>query len=315
MKFSYTALSKNGKTESGEIVAATALAAGHLLKEQGLAVTAIREAGEQYFKRVFAEFGGVKLPEKIVFIQDLSIMLKSGIPVARSLRILSKQTGNHKFAAILVDICQGVENGKGLYECMSKFPQVFSEIFVSMIKVGEMSGNLDQSLQYLRVQLEREADLRSRVRGAMIYPTVIIITMCIVGFVMSVFVLPKLTSVFKEFGAELPFATRVLISLSDFLEAHALLSMLGLLVFGSGLVVFLRTPGGKRLLYTALLYFPILHPLVTKINLARFARVFSSLLKSGIPIVESLEVAADSIPNVLFREAIKEGAEDRRWGE
>lgn len=314
MKFSYQAITKDGKKQSGIIEAATAIIAGHTLKEQGLIPTELTAQTGHRFAAGFTLMQGVKLQEKIVFIQDLSLMLKSGIPVARALGILSKQTHNKKFSKVLQELTQDIENGKALHESMEKFPKIFSQIFVSMIKVGELSGNLDQSLQYLSVQLEREADLKSHVRGAMIYPSVIVGAMIIIAVVMSIYVLPKLTGVFKDFNTELPVLTQMVMGFSDFMAGNALVVIAGLVVICGAVPTLLRTPPGKRAFDTFMVHMPILSPVVKKINLARFARVFSSLLKSGIPIVEGLHVAADSIPHVLYREAITEGADTVKTG-
>lgn len=295
-------------------MAPSSVLAGHMLKEQGLTPTDLHESTEQTFSKILQSLQGVKLGEKIVFIQDLSIMLKSGIPVARSLKIITKQTHNKRFAKILESITQGIENGKTLHESLGQYPAVFSPIFVSMIKVGELSGNLDESLQYLTVQLEREAELKSRVRGAMIYPAVIVVAMVIIGIVMSIFVLPKLTAVFKDFNQTLPFMTRVVIAISDFMGAHAILAVGGLVGLVVAFGAFLRTAPGKRGLDMFLVRVPIINPIVKKINLARFARVFSSLLKSGIPIVEGLEVSGESMPNILYRETIIQAGQNVKTG-
>lgn len=314
-KFSYIVLNKEGKKETGSIEASSSFAAGHSLKEQGLTPVEIKEVVLTSKGIAFLQnLQGVKLAEKIVFIEDLSIMLKSGIPVARSMKIIAQQTKNKRFQKVLFDICQGVESGKTLGETMGKYPNIFSDIFVSMIKVGELSGNLDQSLQYLSLQLEREADLRSHVRGAMIYPCVIIAAMVLVGIAMSIFVLPKLTSVFKDFNTQLPLSTRIVIAISDFMAGHAILVIFGIVGLVFAFIFGLRTDPGKRAFYQILLRFPIINPIVKKINLARFARVFSSLLKSGIPIVEGLEVAGDSIPNLLYRDVLSKSAVEVKAG-
>jgi type IV pilus assembly protein PilC len=214
-----------------------------------------------------------------------------------------------------VDIAAQVEGGKSLGEALARHENVFSNIFISMVKVGEMSGNLDKSLEYLTVQLHREADLKSKVRGAMIYPAVIVAAMVIIGILMSIFVLPKLTSIFKEFGTvELPFMTRVVIAVADFMSAHAVITVLGLIGSVVGLIMFYRTYTGKRLFDILSTRFLVIGPIVKKINLARFARILSSLLKSGIPIVEGLEVAGNSLGNIPYRELITKSANEVRLG-
>ncbi len=314
-KFTYKALKVDGTHDQGSIVATSAFAAGHDLKQQGLTPTEITEVKEGGSSLQFLQgLRGVALSEKLTFVENLELMLKSGIPVSRSIRILSKQTHNGRFSKILETLEQGVENGRQLNEAMADYPNVFSGIFVNMIKVGEMSGNLETSLQQLGIQLEREADLKSRVRGAMIYPSVIVVAMVLIGITMSMFVLPKLTSVFKEMGGQLPFATRIVVGLSDFMSGNIVLVFAMLVVLAIALVAALRSRVGREILFRTSIVAPGIGPLVVKINLARFTRVLSSLLKSGIPIVEALHVAGDSIPNTLYQAAIKDAAERVKVG-
>ncbi len=314
-KFTYKALKVDGTHDQGSIVATSAFAAGHDLKQQGLTPTEITEVKEGGSSLQFLQgLRGVALSEKLTFVENLELMLKSGIPVSRSIRILSKQTHNGRFSKILETLEQGVENGRQLNEAMADYPNVFSGIFVNMIKVGEMAGNLETSLQQLGIQLEREADLKSRVRGAMIYPSVIVVAMVLIGITMSMFVLPKLTSVFKEMGGQLPFATRIVVGLSDFMSGNIVLVFVLLAALGAGLFFALRSHFGREVLFRTSIVTPGIGPLVVKINLARFTRVLSSLLKSGIPIVEALHVAGDSIPNTLYQAAIKDAAERVKVG-
>lgn len=314
-KFTYTAVNNKGARERGSITAASSLAAGHQLKEQGLIPVELSEAGAGIdILGMLGSLRSVSLTEKLTFVENLELMLKSGVPVARSMRILAKQTRNRQFSKVLEGLEQAVENGSQLYEAMQEHPKVFSDIFVNMIKVGELSGNLETSLKQLGVQLEREADLKSRVRGAMIYPSVIIGAMLIIGVVMSIFVLPKLTSVFKDFGASLPTATLIVVRFSDFMAAHSILVIVGLLVAVAGAVAGLRTAPGRQALHRVSLLLPGIGPLAVKINIARFTRVLSSLLKSGIPIVEALTVSGQSIPNTQYKQALVEAAERVKVG-
>lgn len=314
-EFNYIAMGRDGHKEESTITAPTSVAAGHLLKEQGLLPTQITEKVHGGMSVDFLQnFSSISLAEKITFIENLSIMLKAGISVARSLQILAKQTKNRKFKAIVEEISTQVEAGKGLGETMEKHPEIFSNIFSSMVKVGEMTGNLDKSLEYLSIQLQREADLKSKARGAMIYPSVIVGAMLIIGVLMSIFVLPKLTSIFKDFDTDLPFLTRMVIILADFMSAHAVVAI-GLLVGSiAGLITFLKTKAGQRSLDFFLLHFLIISGIVKKINLARFARILSSLLKSGIPIVEALQVSSDSLGNSYFRDVAAKGSMDVKLG-
>jgi type II secretory pathway component PulF len=227
-EFSYEALTKGGKKESAVINAPNLAAAGHLLKEQGLLPTQITEAHKTDVLNFLRNISTVSLDEKIGVVENLSIMLKSGISISRGLQIIVKQVKNLKLKNIMNDVYSQVQAGKGLGEALGAYPGVFSNIFTSMIKVGELSGNLDKSLEYLGIQLHREADLKSKVKGAMIYPSVIIGAMVIIGVLMSIFVLPKLTSIFKEFETDLPFMTRVVMAVADFMSANAVVTILGM---------------------------------------------------------------------------------------
>ncbi len=314
MKFNYTAQDQQGKRQTGTLVAESALSAGHQLKEQGLTPLELKEDKPTDWSGFLELFGSVPLAEKLVFVENLELLLKSGVPVARSMSILTKQTRNRKFAKVINELHDAVENGTQLNEAMAKYPKIFSDIFVSMIKVGEMSGTMETSLKQLGVQLEREADLRSRVKGAMMYPMVILVAMIVMGVAMATFVLPKLTSVFKEFDAEIPAATRVVIGITDFFSSHPVVVMGIMILALLGAALALRSRPGKQLLGVVALKLPGIGPLAIKINIARFTRVLSSLLSSGIPIVEALSVAGQSIPNVRYKESLLATAERVKLG-
>lgn len=314
MEFSYVATTKDGQRKTATIQAPNLAAAGHMLKEQGFLPLEIKEQGKKNAFSFLKSFGTISLAEKINFVENLSIMLKAGISISRGLQIQVKQTKNVKFKVILTDIYNQVEEGKGLSEALEKYPNIFSNIFFSMIKVGELSGNLDKSLEYLSTQLHREADLRNKVRGAMIYPAVIVSAMVIIGLLMSIFVLPQLTSVFKQFTGNLPFATRVVIAFSDFMSGHTFIVIAGMIGAIVGFVAVYRTYPGKRAFDVILLHFFVINGIVKKINLARFARILSSLLKSGIPIVQALDVAGGSLGSIPYRELIAVSAQDVKVG-
>jgi type IV pilus assembly protein PilC len=314
MEFTYTAITKDGHKESASIQAPNLATAGHLLKEQGLLPTHIEEQSKTSSFDLFKFFTRISLDEKISFIENLSVMLKAGISISRCMQILVKQTKNRKMQVIVSDIYNQVEQGKGLSEALEKYPAIFPNIIVSMIKVGEVSGNLDKSLEYLSIQLHREADLKGKVKGAMIYPSVIVSAMVIIGILMSIFVLPNLTSTFKQFGGSLPFTTKIVIGFADFMAGHAVLVIVGFIGLVVGAVAFFKTYTGKKSLNIFTLHFMIINTIVKKINLARFARILSSLLKSGIPIVQALDVAGDSLDNILYKDLITQASLDVKVG-
>ncbi len=314
MQFSYEALTKDGHKESATIEAPSALVAGHLLKEQGLLPTEIHEKSKNNLLEKLKNMSTVSLAEKINVIENLSVMLKAGISISRGLQILVRQTKNIKLKNILTDVYGEVQAGKSLSESMGKYPDVFSNIFITMIHVGEISGNLDKSLEYLSIQLHRDADLKSKVKGAMIYPSVIVSAMFIIGILMSIFVLPQLTASFKDFGAQLPITTRIVIHISDFMSAHGLLAVMGIAAVIGGLYSVYKTYKGKKYFDIGTLHFYLINTIVKKVNLARFARILSSLLKSGIPIVQGLEVASNAMDNIPYRELLAQTAIDVKLG-
>lgn len=312
--FNYTAVSKDGRSQSGSIDAGSFVDAGHMLKEQGLMPLNLTEKTNKAAFEFLQGFTNIALKDKVAFIQNLGLLLKAGVAAPRALRIISKQTSNRKFRNIIDRIAADVESGKSLHDSMSNYPKIFSHIFVSMVEVGELSGNLEKSLDYLSNQLQREADLKSKTKGAMIYPSVIVSAMVIIGIVLSIFVLPKLTATFKEFDTQLPFATRVVIGFTDFMSGHAVIVIGGFIVIVALAVMAFRTPAGKRALAAFLLNMPMVSPIVKKINIARFARILGSLMKSGIAVVQGLHVTGEALGNVYYQEVLIETAESVKLG-
>ncbi|MBL8030438.1 MAG: type II secretion system F family protein [Candidatus Doudnabacteria bacterium] len=314
MEYTYEALTKDGRRERATIKAASLSVAGHMLKEQGLIPVEIKEKDEKNVFDLLRKFSTISLDEKLGFVENLQIMYKAGISLPKALQILTKQTKNLRFKSILSDVCGQVQSGKYLSDALAMHSGVFSNIFLSMVKVGEMSGSLEKSLEYLTIQLKREADLKSKTKGAMIYPSVIVGAMLIIGVAMSIFVLPKLTSVFKDFSTELPFATRVIVKFADFMSGHAVVVIGGLIAVIAGVVSFLRTSLGEKLFDFGLLHTLVIGDIVRKINLARFSRILSSLLKSSINMVQALEVTSESLGNVAYKEITAEAAEQVKVG-
>lgn len=312
--FNYSAASKDGKTETGTIEAANLIAAGHLIKEQGLIPLDLEEKKSFGIWTTVQGWSTIPLKEKIAFIQNLDLLLRSGVSAPRAMRIIAKQTGNRKFKNIIEAMAGDVEAGKSLHETMAVYPKIFSHIFISMIEVGELSGNLEKSLEYLRSQLQRESELKSKTKGAMIYPAVIISAMVIIGIVLSIFVLPKLTATFKEFEGTLPITTQAVMWFADFMSAHSIivLGLLGTLVVS--VILFLKSAPGKQTISFIALHMPLVKPVAKKINMARFARILGSLMKSGIAVVQGLEVTSDAMDNVYYRRVLAEAAESVKLG-
>ena len=313
--FSYTARTRAGAIQKDILVAANEHAVAEYLRGQGLIPTLIRPVRHGIdFASIFDRIRPIRLLDKITFMKNLGVMIKAGLPVSRCLRILSNQTPNPRFQKIIGDIGRMVENGTALGDAMLKYPSVFSPIFVSMVRVGEASGNLEQNLRYLADQMQRDYDLITKARGALTYPVIVMGALGVVGFLMFTFVLPKLTSTFKDLNVQLPFMTRVVIDIVDVFARYGVFILL-LLIAAAALFMYWRTTtSGKQVLHKAVFYLPIISGIVIKLNLARFTRVFASLIKSGMPIVESLEVSSHVVGNIYYQKTIADASEKVRVG-
>ncbi|MFH0956004.1 MAG: type II secretion system F family protein [Candidatus Falkowbacteria bacterium] len=256
--------------------------------------------------RFLEKFSSIPISEKLFFVQHLGIMLKAGISLSVALKTLTRQTSNKKFARIISDVSKNVEKGTSFTESLKPHEKIFGQLFISMIESGEISGKLEEVLKRLYIQFKKNHELVSKVKGALTYPAVILVAMCGIGIFMMIAVVPKITAMFKDFNAELPLATKLLIKLSDSLVAHGLLYLIGLIIFVVIIIQLIKTEKGKYIFHGLLLKLPIFSPIIKKINLARFARTISSLLKTDIMIIKSFQITANVLGNVYYRDALNE---------
>lgn len=255
--------------------------------------------------------------EKIFFIEHLHTMIHAGLSLIEGLDVLSKEIENKKFRMVIGQIKNGVEKGQQLSEVLFEHPEVFPPIYVKMIEAGEIGGKLEDSLKQVVSQMKKTYELNATIRGAMIYPAVILIAMGGIGIMMVTMVLPKLMDIFKEFNTELPLATRILIAITDFLANPVYLILSLSLIFGSIILFFLglkKSLSFKRSVHNLNLHLPIIGPVVKKINLARFSLTLSSLLKSTVSIISATEISAETCSNLKYQEALKYAAEKLKSG-
>src|SRR3989338_7350186 len=254
---------------------------------------------------LFNKFQRVKLAQKIFFVQQLGVMVKTGISLSTALKTLGEQTTAKNFKKILLDLQQEVEKGNLLSKGLEKYQKTFGELFINMIRAGEASGKLEEVLKQLFVQMKKDHDIIAKVRGAMIYPAIVIVMMIVIGILMMIYVIPNITNIFKEIDAPLPLATRVLITISDFTLANGLYLVVALVILITAISFVLRSPKGKYQFHRLILNLPIASRIIRKINIARFCRTLSSLLRTDIPIVQSFEITSRILGNVLYREALR----------
>ncbi len=313
--FQYIARTRSGTIQKDVLAAVNERAVAEVLHSQGLIPTLIKPMRKTFDIKVFFDMARtIKLLDKITFIKNLSVMIKAGLPVSRCLKILTAQTTNPRFAKTVSEIARMVDSGTSLADALIKYPSVFSPIFVSMVRVGEVSGNLDQSLGYLADQMQRDYDLVAKARGALTYPIIVLVALGLVGFLMFTFVLPKLTSTFKDLNVPLPLMTRIVMGVVDVFAHYGIGILVLVIIAVIGFIYWRRTDSGKQILHKVILYTPIFSNIVIKINLARFVRVFASLIKSGMSIVEALEVSSHVVGNVYYQKAINEAANKVRVG-
>ncbi len=262
----------------------------------------------------FKKLTTISSREKQFFVQNLHVMTKSGLPLDRSLKTLAEQTKNKRFKKIIEDLHHDTEKGVSFKDSLAKYKRTFGELFVSMIEAGELSGSLDEVLGQIYIQLKKSNELKGRIRSAMTYPVIVTVAMILIGIGMLIFVIPKITTLFDQVKAELPFATKLLINVSNFIVNNGLLTLILFVVFIISLIVFIRSPKGKSIFHKALLIFPIIGPIIQKINLAKFARTISSLIKTDIPIVKTFEITAQTLGNVHYRKALLDASKQLKKG-
>jgi len=258
----------------------------------------------------------VPLTQKVFFTENLRVMIHAGLSMSEALNTLAMQAESKSFKRIIETVKDDVESGKSLSAGLSKFPKSFPDIYRSMIQVGEISGTLENVLGELTQQMKKDHKLRSKVKGAMTYPIVILIAMVGITIGLLVFVLPKLLGIFKEFGdtVQLPLATKILIGVSDFVQNNGILSAVIVIAVVAMFMGFIRMPFGKNLFHWFLLKGPIIGPISRKVNLARFSRTLSGLLRTDIPVVQSLEITSQVVGNIHYHNAILDTSERIKKG-
>jgi type IV pilus assembly protein PilC len=265
-----------------------------------------------FFQKIF-----VRIPfvQKMLFVFHLEIMVKAGLSIVAALKILSEEIENKKLKAIIGEIKLEVEKGKQLSEVLSQYPKVFPEIYVSMIAAGEAAGKLDGALTQVSNQMKKSHELASHIRGAMIYPAVVLTAVAAIAIEMVVFVLPKILVMFNDFKAELPLPTRILIAIVKFTQSYGVLVAVGLVALVVLCGYLYKNRQIKKTVHRVLLKLWIFGGIIKKINLARFTLTLSSLLESTIPIVEAVKISANVQPNLVYKDALLDVSEKLKTGE
>ena len=312
--FSYKAKARDGRTKTGTIVTIDENEAVKSLNRKGLDVYFLKESSGDLEFKIASLFNPVKSKDLIIFSRQFSIMIMSNVPIVEALSVIIEQTSNISFKVILSGVAYDVDNGSFLSDALKKHPKVFSEFYCNVIKAGETSGKLDEILQYLSDEIEKDYDLTKRFKGALIYPAFIMVGLTIVGFVFIFFVLPELTKILEETGATLPLATRIVIAFTNFLRNYYIYVGIFIVILIFALRYFFKTPTGKRARDVFYVKMPLLGKIFQLIYLVRFCRSFGTLLKGGVSVTKSLEIVGDIVRNSVYRDILVETVENINEG-
>ena len=316
--YTYRVANRNGSTSSGRIEASGLREAVLLLREQGFFVTFIEEEKVGVpRKEKLSLFGAtsVKLGELANFTRGLSVMLEAGVPLLSALQSLSHQAESPYFAQVIADVALKVERGYSLSQALAEYPRVFNRVFRGMVQSGEAGGNLDWALGRLADYLEWEKDLRDKVQSALYYPMILVVAMIVASFFLVYFVFPQFVLLFESFNITLPFITRFMLSLIHFANANWYFIYGGLLGALLLFYLYVRSPRGRRWWDERKHTLPLLGQLFHKLILSRFAWILNALIRSGMPMVQALEVTAEALGDSYVAELLQSVAEDIRRGQ
>lgn len=317
MKFNYQARTKTGEIQTGIVEASSKEAALNLLQKHDFFVTFLEKAvARSIFAKKIRLFGSVSRKDVVTFSRQLSLMFKSQVPLVEALTVLGEQTKSANFKEKIFLISENVEGGTPFSQALAGFPKIFSSFYINIVKSGEASGTLSESLSYLADHLEREYHLISRLKGAMIYPALIVAVVIGVLLLLMYFVIPNLAKVLTETGQELPFLTRIVIGFSNFLRGWGGLVLL--LVFAGIIVIaqrFFKTPQGKKIFDKTILQFPLIGSFLKTVYISRFSENLSTLITGGLPISQALEITAAVVGNTVYQGIIAQIEEEVKKGE
>ncbi len=316
--FRFEGINQNGALESGEMLSTSEAEVLERLRRRGLRPTAVDEAKRSMFDRELSipGFGPrVKKSELAVMARQFATMVNAGIPLIRSLTVLRDQASNPLLESTLSDMEASVSGGDSLSHAMSRHPAVFDELFVSMVRAGEAAGALDVVLQQLAGTLERSVAVSNKIRSAMSYPVAVLVMVVLVIAAMLIFVVPVFTGIYSDLGGTLPLPTRVLVMLSDAMTTHLPFVVLGIAIGGYTFHRWRKSPAGALRWDRIKLAAPLVGPLIHKGALARMGRTLSVLTRSGVPVLETLRIAADTTGNRVVTAGLVDAIDGVRNGE
>jgi len=311
--YKYKAIDESGKAVQGVIDAESPKGATEKLKRQGVFLSSLHEAKEGR-SRSFNPFKGIKISELAVTTRQFSTLISAGLPLEASLSALSEQTEDNKLGQVLAEVRERVSEGSSLANALSEHKDIFSDLYINIVKAGEASGSLDIVLLRLADFLETQAALTSRVKGALIYPMFMFFIGGGVLFFTMTYVIPRIAKIFEESQSSLPLMTLILIKISDFLNNYILLILLFVIILVFASIRFNRTDRGKMFFDRLMLKVPVFGKLTSMVAISRFTRTLGTLLSSGIPLLNALEIGEAVMENKVYRKTLQEVRDNVREG-
>ncbi len=313
--FKYNLVGSDGKKKRVEYVSAYNVdGARKTLKDHEIKASNLKDITDSFEMKSLFILNRVKKKDLVVFFRQFSVMISANLSVVRALNIITTQTKNPKLKIIVSELAYEVDSGTRLSAALSKREDVFSAFYINVIKSGETSGKLDEVLNYLADEVEKDNDIVTKIRNALIYPAFIIVALIGVGVFMMVFVVPKLTEILEQSGAELPLATRIIIGISDFLSSYWWLLILLILTLISLFRLYTRTDRGRRQIDYLKLKLPVFGGLFQRVYIVRFTRSMQTLVASGITITNALDIVSEVVDNEIYKDLILQTEEEVEGG-
>ena len=315
MKYKYKARNQAGGVQEGFVEASTKSSASILLQQHNLVVISIDPVEESGFLAdISGTWEGISAKEFVIFSRQLAVLIEAKVPLMAAFKSISEQNANPHFARVLQSVLADIDEGKSLSEALGRHPKVFSELYVNMVQSGEVSGNLQKSLEDLADNIEKNYALTQKVKGVLYYPAFILAAFFTTAVIMLTFVIPKLMTMLKETNAKLPITTKALIVSGDFMQKWWWVVVIIALAAVGGLVYYVRTEEGKKEFDVFALKIPLISKVLQYVYLARFSENLSTLVQSGLPIVTALQISGKVVGNSLYERDIFEAAEKVKLG-
>lgn len=319
-KFTYKGATREGVAVKETVEAPDRYAVYEIARTNGHIVSSVEENARWSIDRILNiekinyRLSRVKSDDLVMATRNLASMLKAGLPLSRALSVIERQSKNPRMKGVMKSVRESINKGDQFNAALKAFPETFSPLYVAMVRAGEESGGLAPALETIGMQLERSSNLRKKIKGAMIYPAIVISVMCIIGVLMMIYVMPTMTATFVKMEIELPATTRLLIGMSTLFSEHYLALLIGSIASVASLISFVRTRVGKRVWHYILIHMPVIGNLVKETNSAYTARTLSSLLSSGVDVIGAIKITEDVLQNVYYKAIMEKAAKEVEKG-